>query len=284
MKDLIPLGLILWASFVVQAQDAKTPDTLIPSESSVAEAEILNAKAFKLLPRHTFDAPNDSFKDEDNPLGVRGGGSYYSFSTGSHSYNKTPQISLEKSKDTLVFGFYGYNFGLVREIGRVSLSLISIEDVEVSLLSTYRPPHLTEEIHSEEQRLLSMLRETGIEYRGIRRISVGKTYVLRTITFDEADLLVAFQILRRLSDGSVEIAWRKLKDYPLPREWYYTDDELRKKLVLILAKEQFSGVSGDVKENEITFRGKIDKSIENRLRYELHSLRGVKITFIPVEK
>ncbi len=284
MTQLFLLVLILAASTSAPAQAVKSRDILIPSESAVAEAEKLDAKAFKLLPRFTFEAANNSSKDEDNPLGVRGGGSFYSFSTGSHSYNKIPQILLEKSKDVFVSGFYGDNYGLIKEVGSVSFSSISSDDAEVYVLSNYTPPRPIAEIRSEHQRLVGMSRETGFEYRGTHRIAMGKTYVLRTISFNEADLLVAIKILHKLPDGSLELAWRKLREYPIPRPQYFTDDELREKLLSILAKEYFSGISGEVNENEITFRGRIDKNTEGRLRNELHPFKVAGIRFIATEK
>lgn len=288
MKNLLRLTLLISASFSAVAQGSGTPEILVPSEFARAEAERLYAKAFKLLPWHTFDAPNNSYKDEDNPLGVRGGGSYYSFSTRSHSYNKIPQIQLEKRTDMFVFGFYGYNYGLIKEIGNEAFSSISSDDSEVFFLSNYTPPRPIAEIRSEHQRLELISRETGFEYRAARRVAEGKTYVLRSISFNEADLLVAIKILRRLPDGSLELAWRKLKEYPIPRPLYFTDYELREKLHSILTKDRFLGITGVVNDNEITLHGAIDRNTEIALRSELFfSLDGVKnvsIKFVTTKK
>ena len=192
MKVLPVLLLLFAATAFIRAQN---PGLLNPSEAACAEAERLGAKAFKLLPRGMFKDPKDSSKDEDNPLGVRGGGAFYSFSTGSHSYNKIPQISLEKDSSLLAGYFYGYNYSLVMDMGRVPLDAVSLEDSKIFFLSNYKSPGPISEIQSEHERLSDISRANGFMFMTWLPTTVGRTYVFRVISFDEADLLVAFQIL-----------------------------------------------------------------------------------------
>jgi hypothetical protein len=46
---------------------------------------------------------------------------------------------------------------------------------------------------------------------------VGATYILRSIDYSESDVLVAFRVVRRDTDGSVIIAWKLLRKYAVPQ-------------------------------------------------------------------
>jgi len=53
----------------------------------------------------------------------------------------------------------------------------------------------------------------GLEYKNRLPVHVGATYLLRSIVYDESDVLVAFRVARREDDGSVIIAWKMLKEF-----------------------------------------------------------------------
>src|SRR5438128_10365366 len=97
---IIPLCVLyIGLCLVTLAQSEKLPDILKPDAASEAEVQRIGGKVFKVVPRDMFPDPLDlsySYKDEDNPIGIRGGGAYFSFSSGLHSYNRTPQIGLEQ--------------------------------------------------------------------------------------------------------------------------------------------------------------------------------------------
>src|SRR5512142_414507 len=94
---IIPLCvLFVVLSSLTLAQSEKLPDILKPDPASESEAQQIGANLFKLVPRGMFPQPANSYKDEDNPIGIREGGAYYSFSTGLHSYNKVPEIGLDQ--------------------------------------------------------------------------------------------------------------------------------------------------------------------------------------------
>jgi hypothetical protein len=46
--------------------------------------------------------------------------------------------------------------------------------------------------------------------------AAGRTYALRSIVYEESDVLVAFRLLRQDADGSVVLLWKILKKYPKP--------------------------------------------------------------------
>jgi hypothetical protein len=49
------------------------------------------------------------------------------------------------------------------------------------------------------------------------RAEIGATYLVRSINFREADVLVAFKIVRQDEDGSLIIPWRLLEKYSVPK-------------------------------------------------------------------
>jgi 3',5'-cyclic AMP phosphodiesterase CpdA len=183
-----------------------TNKMLSPTEQDFAQAQSENFQVFKILPRGMFDY-------EKNNLSVRGGGAYYSFTKNSHSYNDTPQIELQNND--LYVGFYGRNYGLISDLGYVLLSAADENIAEIISLWNYKPKQNEREV---EEFLKS---PKGLEIEGItykRRIPaiVGHTYILRAISFDEADILVAFKVHRKDTDGSLIIFWKMLKEFDKP--------------------------------------------------------------------
>src|SRR5688572_25784819 len=55
---------------------------ILPDEKDLREAQKLGLEVFRILPREKYD----------RKLTVQGGGSYYSFTTKSHDYQKIAQI------------------------------------------------------------------------------------------------------------------------------------------------------------------------------------------------
>jgi hypothetical protein len=111
---------LIFLSSLTLAQSEKLPDILKPDAASEAEAQQIGTDVFKLVPRNTFPDSHDpsfEYKDEGNPIGIRGGGSFFSFATGLHSYNKIAEIKLELGQ--LATGFAGYDYGFWLMLVRV---------------------------------------------------------------------------------------------------------------------------------------------------------------------
>jgi hypothetical protein len=56
----------------------------------------------------------------------------------------------------------------------------------------------------------------GLTYQSRLPVIENSTYLLRSISYDHSDVLVAFRVVRRDQDGSVVIAWKLLKTYRVP--------------------------------------------------------------------
>jgi hypothetical protein len=224
---------------------------LAPDASDLKQAQ-RNFGVFRLLPRERFE----------NRLRISGGGAYYSFSSLSHDYQEKPQISLQN--DFLKVGFAGADYGLMRDLGEVSLNNVTPEIEAVRYLLNYSPPTTETEVR-QEQRGAASYGINGIYYSDRIPAVVGRTYVLRAINFDKSDILVALKIHRKDSDGSLIIFWKYLEQFPVPsfnrseKNPPPNAAELEEKVLNALQAKGFYNVTVDVSSVPFTLRGTVPK-------------------------
>lgn len=187
-------------------------DMLLPSDSDQRNADAAGVRVFRLNPRETYG----------QTVVPQGGGSYYSFTTGSHDYQKTAQISLEQNN--LRTGFAGADYGLMSDLGDLPLQNIGPQTPEVAFLQGYKAPGNILDARVEQRRAQEYKAE-ALFFKFYWPAVVGHTYVLRAITFGEADTLVAFRPVRKDIDGSLIIQWRPLADFDKPQ----LDPKIREK-------------------------------------------------------
>lgn len=188
---------------------AKEAVLLAPSKADrKAHADFLaqpDTGLARLLPREKWDGK----------LSIRGGGAYYSFHTSSHEYDDTSDIEFGRGK--LSVGFHGADFGFIYEVGDAPLEEVTLEHPSVRFLVTFVPPSTRPEVDKLWTEYVSAGLNTGeFVYRRTVPAAVGKTYVLRSVSYGDADTLVAFRIVREDADGSVTLLWRRLKQFPKP--------------------------------------------------------------------
>jgi hypothetical protein len=187
---------------------------LSPSaEDKAAFAEFLKQEdtgLIRLLPREEYDeTPNKT-----GTLTVSGGGAYYSFDRLTHAYGYGSDIEL--SQGYLSVGFAGCDYGVILRAGAVSLDEISLEHPRASFLTAYKAAASEPEARVEQRRFGNGDTIEGIKY--VRRVKaeIGTAYVLRSISYNRSDLLVALKVVRQDTDGSLIIAWKLLKKFPKP--------------------------------------------------------------------
>jgi hypothetical protein len=177
---------------------------LQPDRTDLTAAKKENVNVFRILPREKYD--KDVFK-------VRGGGAFYSFTNRSHSYDLIPQISLEQN--FLLVGFYGASYGFLADLGEIPLAKIDAKTKGVSLLANYQPPLELSKARLEQKKSKGFVSE-NIAYKNRLPAVVGHSYVVRAISYDEADALVTFKIYRQDADGSLIIFWKLLENFEKP--------------------------------------------------------------------
>ncbi len=274
MKLVLAFAILVLLTSDYFGQNTTLPEILRPDAFAESEAKRLDAEVFKILPRGTYENPAGTYKDEENPLGIRQGGSYYSFTKGSHSYNKIPQIGLEQGN--IQVGFYGGNYGLMADLGSISLSDVSDQLPVTMFLLGYVPPKYYKNIYEEAGRAHKIEANGQVFSRRLPAFE-RHTYLLRAISFDEADKLVALQVISKEKDGSVTIVWKSIKDFDVPRMMRQTEDELRAKIVEIMNKPEYSTVEFIIKDDVVTLRGALGNYQISQLMYAVNGARPGKL-------
>jgi hypothetical protein len=116
----------------------------------------------------------------------------------------------------LSVGFAGADFGMMTNIGEVSLSDLTIADPRVAYMLGYKPPRPESEARAEYARFGKGVTVDGQTYKKSELLQVNATYLLRSINYGVSDVLVAFQVVRQEMDGSIILGWKLLKKYPTP--------------------------------------------------------------------
>lgn len=159
----------------------------------------------RLLPREKWDGK----------LSMRGGGAYYSFVRLTHEYGRGNDIELQQ--DSLSVGFAGADFGFMLNLGDTPLELLSLDAEALRFPSTFKAPSAEADARAAHRSFWEPGRSEGeFVYKSNLPVVVGSTYVVRSINYDDSDVLVAFRILRRDADGSVVLLWKMLEKFPKP--------------------------------------------------------------------
>jgi len=188
---------------------------LSPSaEDRAAYAEFLtqpDTGLIRLLPREKFD----SDVNKNAALTIRGGGAFYSFARLTHEYGYGSDIGLYSGY--FAVGFAGLDYGMLIKLEGARLEDVSTELPGVAFLAKYSAVTNAPDARVEQRRFGTGTVIDGATYKERVPVEVGATYVLRSIDFNNSDLLVAFRVVRQDTDSSLIIAWRMLEKYPTPR-------------------------------------------------------------------
>lgn len=169
-----------------------------------------NTGLIRLLPREKYD----SHAKGESGLTIRGGGAFYSFVRLTHEYGYGSDIMLEQNY--LSVGFAGADYGIITMIDGVPLENVTPELSPVTFLLGYNPPTEDAAARQEGRSFWPEKSLEGLSYSRRLPVKVNGTYLLRSISYDNSDVLVAFRIVRKDSDDSLIIAWKLLKKFPKP--------------------------------------------------------------------
>jgi hypothetical protein len=267
MRHSLLVICLLLPCISVAGQSENLPAILKPDQASEAEAQRMGAKVFKLLPWNMFPDRRQNFSDNDNSIGIRGGGAYFSFTTESHSLNRVPEIELDGK-----FMTSAASLAFFADLGSRDLTDIDSALIEAQFFVSYKPPMLLADIAHERKALNSLrIGKTSLEQNP--KPTTGNSYLLRVMTWEKADLVVAFQILRSEPDGSITIAWKTIAVLQVPIVLYATDDDLQQNVNAVIAEEHLDCDVVVVKNNHLFFmvqpnnQAKIgDQKLESELR------------------
>ena len=190
----------------------------------------------RLLPRGKYEFSNTISvdRDPDTILPIRGGGAFYSFTEKKHDYGPWSEITLQDGR--IVFGFTRESLGLLTAMGDLSIESVTIQSPPVESLTRYKPPDRYAEALADRKQLMEGMNVEGFTYYSAYPALPHSTYVARSVIYKKeghieigrlsediyrphpseyrgADLILAFHIVRRDSDGSLIILWKRLKKF-----------------------------------------------------------------------
>jgi len=234
-------------------------DVTLPDAKDLKQAQKDGFSVFRIMPREKYD----------RKLTINGGGAYYSFTRKTSEYGQGSDIEL--SQDNLSVGFAGADYGFIYDLGETLLADVSNDSDGVNFLINYKPPTNEPDIRVE-QRKAHEYEANGILYK--RRVPniVGHTYILRSIVFERYDILVAFKVHRKDTDGSLIIFWKLLENFETPKiERSKTvaiaaetpvetiDNKTANAVQNVLIEKGLSNVSVEATNKEIVLRGTVPK-------------------------
>jgi hypothetical protein len=173
-----------------------------------------NTGLIRLLPRELFESEMNHGKKKSISSG---GGAYYSFGHRTHAIGFGSDLGFDHNH--LSVGFGGFDYGMMTSIGDPPLEEISLADMRTRAIAAYRPPRTQTAARDEYRRTKSTEGITfdGLPYHSRLPVQENSTYLLRSISYRGSDVLVAFRLVRKETDGSVIIAWKLLRQYPAPK-------------------------------------------------------------------
>jgi hypothetical protein len=187
---------------------AREPILLAPSnEDRQAYAEFLSqsgAGLVRLLPREKWDGK----------LSTSGGGAFYSFANRTHEYGRGSDIMLEQGRFGV--GFAGADFGFIVNLGDAPLEAVTAETDGVHFMATFQTPSAEPEARKAYTQFGGGRQSRQWTYKPSLPVFANNTYALRSIIYDASDVLVAFRVVRKDTDGSVVLLWKLLEKFPKP--------------------------------------------------------------------
>lgn len=179
-------------------------DIMMPDARDSALAARIGVNVIRLLPREKYDGI----------LATRGGGSYYSFHRKNQEYGRGSDVGLERGHISV--GFAGADYGFIFDLGKTQLADVSLESKEASFLVSYKPPVNLPDVRKEQYKA-HKFEVDGVTYQNRLPYVVENTYLLRSISFDRSDILVAFTVYRKDPDGSLILLWKMIENFEPPK-------------------------------------------------------------------
>jgi hypothetical protein len=167
----------------------------------------------RLLPREKFDS--EAYTTNKKTITMRGGGAYYSFSRLTHEYGYGSDLSLDGGQFQV--GFAGADYGFMTNLGDVPLESIGLDTPVAKPLATYTRVKHEPDARIEYRRFAQGAEIDGVPVSNRLPMQLNSTYLLRAVNYGQADVLVAFRVVKTDSDGSALILWKLLKKYRTPQ-------------------------------------------------------------------
>jgi hypothetical protein len=167
----------------------------------------------RLLPREIYES--EVYTKNKKTITMRGGGAYYSFKRLTHEYGFGSDIGLDSEQ--LYVGFAGADYGMLMKLDGIALEDASADHPAIRALLDYKAVKTEPEARVEQRRVSTGAEVSGFVYKNRLPLEVNTTYVLRSVNYDNSDILVVFRVVRKDTDGSAIIGWKVLKEFTVPK-------------------------------------------------------------------
>ncbi len=192
-----------------------------------------NTGIFRLLPDKGCEDNALILKADEDCLKAIPDSSFYSFRETEHTHEAVADIRL-KNGFLITDGVLAH--GIMVNLGDVSLENVLVSDANLIYLRNYQPKELSRDALKQRNELQGGVKLGKYEYRSIHSAQANSSYVLRVIAYKGSifrsfrgfnydllegdkriDLMVAFRIIRKESDGSVTLIWKELERRKSPK-------------------------------------------------------------------
>ena len=123
-------------------------------------------------------------------------------------------IALEQNHFSV--GFAGADFGFLTRVGKVAIEEVTLDHPAAQFLLTFTAPATEAGAREQQKRASAGFDVDGLTYQNRVKLKGKNSYLLRSVGYRVADLLVAFRVASQDDDGSVVIVWKILKKFPTP--------------------------------------------------------------------
>jgi hypothetical protein len=156
-----------------------------------------------------------------NMIPLRGNASFYSFRNKTNLNENGKWADIQFSDGKFVVGSKTV-FGIISEIGDVSLEDVTLKSGALDFLKEYEPKTKVSKVKEETMAFETGVSENGFTYALAAPLKLNSVYVLRSVAYrlkeDDEDLLdnrldiiVAFKVVAEEKDGSLILLWKELK-------------------------------------------------------------------------
>ncbi len=284
MRYFILLLLIGGLLPIVSAQNRQeTIDqfNVLKSQAKILEQKILspdkkdseialrdNISVFRILPREIYD--NGLFS-------TRGGGAYYSFYFRIPDYGHGSDVSFEQNYLQTAIS----DCGLMTDLGEIPLGEITKEtSAAISLINYQNAKDLNLCRKDYYSAAIEGLKLDETIFKPRLPAAIGHTYLVRSVNYDYYDILVAFQVRRKDTDGSLVIFWKQLEQFETPHrnaseKTRPSDDKILAAVRSWKRPDMFPNLQSEVENGVVTLRGRISK---DKIAYAVQLANGAGAT------
>lgn len=180
-------------------------------------------------------APNDLVLQASNtcPNNVTGKATAFSFRVQSY---RLPMVADVFFKGNKLIANGAFILGILSDLGQTDINSLNAESDGIKQLLDFQPPETGNEIAGQNATLKRGLQVGNYIYKTEIEIKEGNSYVLRSVAYkgkiwqgggiekinmldgdERKDVTVAFNILRKLNDGSIILLWKEISRIAPPK-------------------------------------------------------------------